>query len=84
LKKEYPGTSAVVLAEKLKRSLVSIQKQLREMGVGRRAKSEWTAAQVQYLRKNFKEAAAWEIANELNKTPSVVKRKAAELKLKKG
>jgi hypothetical protein len=83
LKKEYPATSAVALAGKLKRSLVSIQKQLRELGVGRREASDWTAAQLQYLRKNFRETATWEIANKLSKTPSVVKHKAAELKLKK-
>jgi hypothetical protein len=83
LKKEYPATSAVALAGKLKRSLASIQKQLREMGIGRRKKSNWTAAQVQYLRKNYKETATWDIANKLNITPSVVKHKATELKLKK-
>jgi hypothetical protein len=83
LKKEYPATSAVVLASKLKRSLVSVQKQLREIGVGRREASDWTAAQVKYLRRNFRETATWEIANKLNVTPSVVKHKAAELKLKK-
>ena len=36
LKKGYPATSAVVLAGKLKRTLVSVQKQLREMRIGRR------------------------------------------------
>jgi hypothetical protein len=83
LKKNYPAKSAVVLASKLKRSLVSIQKQLREMGIGRRKASDWTAAQLKYLRKNYRETATWEIANKLNTTPSVVKHKAAELKLKK-
>jgi hypothetical protein len=83
LKKEYPATSAVVLASKLKRSLVSVQKQLREIGVGRRDVSDWTSAQLRYLRKNYRETATWEIANKLNVTPSVVKHKAAELKLKK-
>jgi hypothetical protein len=83
LKKGYPAASAVVLAGKLKRSLVSVQKQLREMHIGRRKESGWTAVQLRYLRRNFKETATWEIANRLNKTPSVVKHKAAELKLKK-
>jgi hypothetical protein len=83
LKKGYPATSAVVLAGKLKRSLVSVQKQLREMHIGRRKESGWTAAQLRFLRRNYKETATWEIANRLNKTPSVVKHKAAELKLKK-
>jgi hypothetical protein len=83
LKKEYPATSAVVLAGKLKRSLVSVQKQLREMHIGRRKESGWTVAQLGYLRRNYKETATWEIANKLNMTPSVVKHKAAELKLKK-
>jgi hypothetical protein len=83
LKKEYPAKSAVVLAGKLKRSFVSVQRQLREMGIGRRKKSNWTPAQVQYLRKNYKETATWDIANKLNMTPSVVKHKAIELKLKK-
>lgn len=83
LKKHYPTTSAVVLASELKRSLASVQKQLREMGLGRRDTSGWTAAQLRYLRKNYRETATWEIANKLDKTPSVVKRKAAELKLKK-
>jgi hypothetical protein len=83
LKKEYPATSAVVLAGRLKRSLVSVQKQLRGMHIGRRKGSGWTAAQLRYLRRNYKETATWEIANRLNKTPSVVKHKAAELKLKK-
>jgi hypothetical protein len=53
------------------------------MGVGRRDAVEWTAAQLRYLRKNYRETATWEIANKLDKTPSVVKHKAAELKLKK-
>jgi hypothetical protein len=83
LKKGYPATSAVVLAGKLKRSLISVQKQLREMHIGRRKESGWTAAQLGYLRRNYKETATWEIANKLNMTPSVVKHKAAELKLKK-
>jgi hypothetical protein len=83
LKKQYPATSAVTLAGKLKRSLISVQKQLREMGIGRRDVSDWTAAQLRYLRKNYRETATWEIANKLNMTPSVVKHKAAELKLKK-
>ena len=83
LKKEYPASSAVMLADKLKRSLVSVQKQLRKMGLGRREASGWTAAQISYLRKNYRDTATWEIANKLNKTPSVVKHKAAELKLKK-
>jgi hypothetical protein len=83
LKKGYPATSAVVLAGKLKRSLVSVQKQLREMHIGRRKESGWTVAQLGFLRRNYKETATWEIANRLNKTPSVVKHKAAELKLKK-
>ena len=83
LKKEYPAASAVFLAGKMKRSLVSVQRQLREMGIGRREASDWTAAQLRYLRKNYRETSTWEIANKLNKKPSVVKRKAAELKLKK-
>ena len=83
MKKEYPATSAVVLAGKMKRSLVSVQKQLREMGIGRRETSNWTAAQLKFLRKNYHETPTWEIANKLSKTPSVIKHKAAELKLKK-
>ncbi|MGB7581093.1 MAG: hypothetical protein WBL85_01410 [Sedimentisphaerales bacterium] len=83
LKKQYPATSAVTLAGKLKRSLISVQKQLREMGIGRRDVSDWTPAQLRYLRKNYHETATWELANKLNRTPSVVKHKAAELKLKK-
>lgn len=83
LKKQYPATSAVALAGKLKRSLISVQKHLREMGIGRRDVSDWTAAQLRYLRKNYHETATWEIANKLDRTPSVVKHKAAELKLKK-
>jgi hypothetical protein len=83
LKKDYPATSAVVLAGKLKRSLVSIQAQLRKMGISKREKSDWTAAQINYLRKNFRETPTWEIANKLDKTPSIVKHKASELKLKK-
>ena len=73
----------MVLAGKLKRSLVSVQKQLREMHIGRRKESGWTAGQLGFLRRNYKETATWEIANRLNKTPSDVKHKAAELKLKK-
>jgi|WetSurMetagenome_2_1015567.scaffolds.fasta_scaffold851997_2 hypothetical protein len=83
MKKGFPKISAVELASRLNRSLVSIQKQLREMGVGRRDRTEWTAAQVSYLRKNFRETPTWEIANKLDKSPSVVKHKAADLKLKK-
>ena len=63
LKKWYPATSAVVLAGKLKRSLISVQKQLREMHIGRRKESGWTVAQLGYLRRNYKETATWEIAS---------------------
>ena len=83
LEKQYPAASAVVLAGKLKRSLISVQKQLHDMGIGRRNASDWTAAQLRYLRKNYRETATWELANKLNMTPSIVKHKAAELKLKK-
>jgi hypothetical protein len=83
LKREYPATSAVELAGRLKRSFVKVQSHLREMGLGRRAQVGWSAAQLRYLRKNYRETATWEIANKLDKTPSVVKHKAAELKLKK-
>ncbi len=83
MKREYPAKTAVVLAGKLNRSLISVQKQLREMGIGRRKSSDWSNEQIQYLRKNYKQTATWEIANELNMTPSIIKHKAAELKLKK-
>jgi hypothetical protein len=83
LKRQYPATSAVILAGKLNRSLISVQKQLREIGIGRRDVSSWTPAQLQYLRKNYRETATWELANKLNVTPSVIKHKAAELKLEK-
>jgi hypothetical protein len=83
LKKGYPATSAVVLASKLKRSLVSVQRELRQLHIGRRRKTSWTPRQVKLLRKSYKETAIWEIANQLDKTPSETKRKAAELHLKK-
>jgi len=73
----------VVLASKLKRSLISVQRQLREMGVGRRKVSNWTPRQLELLRRIYKGTAVWEIANRLNKTPSEVKHKAADLGLKK-
>ena len=72
-----------MLAAKLKRSLVSVQRQLRQMGVGKRRGSEWTPAQIKILRKNYKVTASWELANRLGKTPSDLKRKAAQLRLKK-
>jgi hypothetical protein len=50
LKKSYPAASAVVLAAKLKRSLVSVQKQLREMGIGKRKKSGWTPKELRQPR----------------------------------
>ncbi len=83
MKNQYPAVSAVMLAGKLNRSLVSVQKQLRSMGIGRRENSSWSATQLKYLRKNFRHTPTWEIANKLDKTPSVVKHKAAELRLKK-
>ena len=83
LKKEYPATSAVVVASKLNRSLISVQRELRQLGIGRRAKSSWTPAQLKLLRSAYKDTATWEIANRLDKTPSEVKHKAAVLKLKK-
>jgi hypothetical protein len=83
LKKEYPVKSAVVLAVKLKRSLISVQRQLRRLHIGRRRQSSWTPKQLKLLRKIYKATATWEIANQLDKTPSEIKRKAAELRLKK-
>ena len=72
-----------MLASKLKRSLISVQRQLREMGIGRRKVSNWTPRQFKLLRRIYKDTAIWEIANRLNKTPSEVKHKAAKLGLKK-
>lgn len=83
LKKEYPAKSAVVLAVKLKRSLISVQRQLRRLHIHRRKKSSWTPRQLKLLRRIYKATATWEIANQLDKTPSEIKRKAAELHLKK-
>ena len=68
---------------KLKRSLISVQRQLREMGIGRRKKNDWTAPQLKVLRKLYLDTATWEIANKLSKTPSEVKHMAAALRLKK-
>jgi hypothetical protein len=73
----------VVAAAKLKRSLISVQKQLREMGIGRRRTSGWTPKQLKLLRSIYKETATWQTANRLGKTPSEVKHKAADLGLKK-
>jgi hypothetical protein len=67
----------------LNRSLVSVQRELREMGIGRRQKSDWTPGQLKILRKFFGDSATWEIANRLGKSPSEVKRKSASLRLKK-
>ena len=83
LKKGYPARSAVVLAGRLKRSLVSVQRQLREMGIGRREKTGWTPKQLKVLRKLYLDTATWEIANQLGKSPSEIKRRAALLRLKK-
>jgi hypothetical protein len=73
----------VVLASKLNRSLISVQRQLRRLHIGRRKKSSWTPEQLKLLRKIYKETATWEIANQLDKTPSEIKHKAAELHLTK-
>jgi hypothetical protein len=83
LKSRYPATSAVILASELKRSLISIQRQLRELGIGRRKKNTWTAGDVKLLRSRYKTMAIWELSNILDKTPSEVKRKAASMGLKK-
>jgi hypothetical protein len=83
LKKEYPAVSAVALAVKMKRSLISVQKQLRELGIGRRKGTSWTPVQLKLLRSVYKDTATWEIANRLGKTPSEVKRKAIDLGLRK-
>jgi hypothetical protein len=83
LKKEYPSTSAVLLASKLKRSLISVQRELRELGIGRRKEKSWTPEEVRILRSDYKTMAVWEVANRLNKTPSEIKRKAASIGLKK-
>jgi tRNA nucleotidyltransferase (CCA-adding enzyme) len=83
LKSNYPEVSAVVLAGRLKRSLASMQKQLREMGLGRRKDQVWKTEQIRTLRRMYKTAALWEIANQLNKTTSEIRRKAKQLKLKK-
>ena len=83
LRKEYPLTSAVVLAGKLKRSLISVQRELRQLGIGRRKQKIWTLDEVRILRTQFKTRAVWEVANDLGKTPSEIKRKAASIGLKK-
>lgn len=83
LRSQYPATSAVILASKLKRSLISVQRQLRILGIGRRKPKNWTTSQLQQLRTNYKTTAIWELANNLDKTPSEIKRKAALMALKK-
>jgi tRNA nucleotidyltransferase (CCA-adding enzyme) len=83
LKSNYPEMSAVVLAGRLKRSLASVQKQLREMGLKRRKDHVWTTGQIRTLRRMYKTAVLWEIANRLDKTTSEIRRKAKQLKLKK-
>jgi hypothetical protein len=83
LRKEYPSTSAVVLAGKLKRSLISVQRELRELGIGRRKEKSWTPDEIRVLRQHYKTMAVWEVANQLSKTPSEIKRKAASIGLKK-
>jgi hypothetical protein len=60
-----------------------VQRQLREMGIGRRKESNWTPRHLKLLRSIYKDTATWEIANKLDKTPSEVKHKAADLGLKK-
>jgi len=83
LKSRYPATSGVALAGTLNRSLVSVQRELREMGIGRREKAGWMPGQLKVLRKLFRDSPVWEIANRLGKSPSEIKRKAASLGLKK-
>ena len=83
LTREYPANSAVVLAGKMKRSLISVQRELRELGIGRRKEKNWTPGQINLLRSHYRTSAVWEIANRLDKTPSEVKRKAASIGLKK-
>lgn len=83
LKSNYPEVSAVALAGRLKRSLASVQKQLREMGLRRRQEQVWSSEQIRTLRRMYKTAVLWEIANRLDKTTSEIRRKAKQLKLKK-
>jgi len=83
LKKEYPAVSAVTLAAKMKRSLISVQKELRQLGISKRRVSSWTPNELRQLCSVYKDTATWEIANMLDKTPSEIKRKAADLGLKK-
>jgi len=83
LKSNYPAVSAVVLAGRLKRSLSSVRKQLREMGLRKIKRQVWTAEQIRTLRRMYKTAVLWEIANQLNKTTSEIRRKAKQLKLRK-
>jgi tRNA nucleotidyltransferase (CCA-adding enzyme) len=83
LKSNYPTVSAAVLAGRLKRSLASVNKQLREMGLRRRKSQVWTTEQIRTLRRMYKTAALWEIANRIDKTTFEIRRKAKQLKLKK-
>lgn len=83
LKSNYPEVSVVVLAGRLKRSLASVQKQLRKMGLRRRKEQVWTTEQIRTLRRMHKTAVLWEIANRLDKTTSEIRRKAKQIKLKK-
>jgi tRNA nucleotidyltransferase (CCA-adding enzyme) len=83
LKSNYPAVSAVVLAGRLKRSLSSVRKQLHEMGLRKVKRQVWTAEQIRTLRRMYKTAVLWEIANQLDKNTFEIRRKAKQLKLKK-
>jgi hypothetical protein len=83
LKSNYPAVSAVVLAGRLKRSLGSVRKQLREMGLRKIKRQVWTAEQIRTLRRMYKTAVLWEIANQLDKATFEIRRKVRQLKLKK-
>jgi hypothetical protein len=83
LKSNYPAVSAVVLAGRLKRSLGSVREQLRKMGLRKIKRQVWTAEQIRTLRRMYKTAVLWEIANQLDKNTYEIRRKAKQLKLKK-
>ncbi len=44
---------------------------------------KWTAKEINYLKKKFPTQPTWQIANELNRPLSMLKKKAFELDLKK-
>ena len=83
IKRLFPKTETLEIADRLNRPYWLIKAKLRELGLSRMKKREWSKEQIKRLRKLYPTTSAATIANELGFNLAQVRGKAKELKLKR-